>query len=190
MIDARWSGHLLAKHHANFFPSPQRIADGEVWSAEELQTYLTKVGYRPEKDDNALGQFSVRGASVDIIPSRLSYFDASNAITVSFSGKKISSIRPLGGSNDLQTADIEPELITNLFDSLREKRRPIRYDDIPPSLVHAILSAEDKRFFEHGSFDFRPHRRRGLGRLAPHQPQLPGREHDHDAGRAHVLLLQ
>src|SRR5579863_6897683 len=153
MIDARLSGHLL-QNTTQIFSAPQRIADGEVWSAEELQTYLTKVGYRPEKDDNALGQFSVRGNSVDISPSKLSYFAATNAISVTFAGKKISSIRPLGGGNDLITADIEPELITNLFDSAREKRRPIRYDDIPPTLVHAIISAEDKRFLEHGGFDF------------------------------------
>ena len=125
MIDARLSGHLL-QNTTQIFSAPQRIADGEVWSSEELATYLTKVGYRTEKDDSSLGQFTVRGSSVDIVPSRLSYFDATNAISVTFSGKKISSIRPLGGGNDLITADIEPELITNLFDSLREKRRPIR----------------------------------------------------------------
>src|SRR5208337_5263668 len=58
------------------------------------------------------------------------------------------------GGAALSSAQIEPELITNLFDSAREKRRPVRYDDLPSTLVHAILSAEDKRFFEHGSFDF------------------------------------
>ncbi len=52
------------------------------------------------------------------------------------------------------TAEIEPELITNLFDSAREKRRAVRYEDLPPVLVQAILSAEDKRFFEHPGFDF------------------------------------
>ena len=51
-------------------------------------------------------------------------------------------------------AEIEPELITNLFDSAREKRRAVRYDDLPPTLINAILSAEDKRFFEHPGFDF------------------------------------
>ena len=30
----------------------------------------------------------------------------------------------------------------------------MRYDDLPPVLVQAILSAEDKRFFEHPGFDF------------------------------------
>jgi penicillin-binding protein 1B len=153
MIDARLSGHVL-QNTTQIFSAPQRIADGQAWSAEELATYLTKVGYRSEKDDTSLGQFTVQGNSVDIRPSKLSYFAGSNAISVAFSGKKIGSIRPIGGGTDLVTADIEPELITNLFDSLREKRRPIRYDDIPPAMVHAIISAEDKRYLEHGGFDF------------------------------------
>ena len=28
-----------------------------------------------------------------------------------------------------------------------------RFDDLPKNLVNAVLSAEDKRFFEHGGFD-------------------------------------
>jgi len=60
----------------------------------------------------------------------------------------------LNGGAELGAADIEPELITNLFDSAREKRRAVRYEDLPPTLVNAILSAEDKRFFEHPGLDF------------------------------------
>jgi penicillin-binding protein 1B len=153
MIDARLSGRVL-QNTTQIFSAPMRIADGEVWTAEEMATYLTKVGYRPEKDDNALGQYTLQANTVDIRPSKLSYFAGSNAIAVQFAGKTIKAIRPLGGGADLQTADIEPELVTNLFDSAREKRRPVRYDDLPPTLVHAIISAEDKRFFEHGGFDF------------------------------------
>jgi len=48
---------------------------------------------------------------------------------------------------------LEPELITNLFDSSREKRRVVRFDDLPKDLVDAVLAAEDKRFFEHGGLD-------------------------------------
>ncbi len=44
-------------------------------------------------------------------------------------------------------------MITNLFDSSREKRRVVRFDDLPPVMVHAVLAAEDKRFFEHGALD-------------------------------------
>jgi penicillin-binding protein 1B len=153
MIDARLSGHLL-QNTTQIFAAPEHIAVGQALSASELATYLQREGYRPEKDDNALGQYTVQGNTLDIRPSKLSYFGESNALAVQFSGKTVRAIRPLGGGTEMGTAEIEPELITNLFDSAREKRRPIRYEDIPPMLVHAIISAEDKRFFEHGGFDF------------------------------------
>jgi len=145
MIDARLSGHVL-QNTTQIFSAPQRIADGQSWSAQ--------VGYRPDSDASEMGQYTVQGSTVDIRPSKLSYFGGGNALAVQFSGKSIRAIRPLAGGADLGMADIEPELVTNLFDSAREKRRPVRYEDLPPDLVHAILSAEDKRFFEHPGFDF------------------------------------
>ena len=153
MIDARLSGNFL-QNSTQIFSAPEYISIGQAWTAEDLTDYLTRVGYRPEKDDNALGEYTVQGNTVDIRPSKLSYFNGSNALAVQFSGKSIRAIRPLGGGGLLDTAQIEPELITNLFDQAREKRRPVRYDDLPADLVHAILSAEDKRFFDHGGFDF------------------------------------
>src|SRR3984893_9098479 len=153
MIDARLSGHVL-QSTTQIFSAPEHISVGESISPEELTGYLQRAGYRPAADDNALGQYTVQQNSVDIRPSKLSYFVGGNALDLQFTGKTIRAIRPLGGGNAVDNAEIEPELITNLFDSLREKRRPVRYDDLPPLLVHAILSAEDKRFFEHGGFDF------------------------------------
>jgi penicillin-binding protein 1B len=152
-IDARLSGHVL-QNTTQIFSAPEQIAVGQTLSAGELAVYLQRVGYRPADDPNALGQYTVRSNSVDIRPSKLSYFAGTNALSVQFSGKTIREVRPLAGGADLGNAEIEPELITNLFDSAREKRRPVRYEDLPPVLVHAILSAEDKRFFEHGGFDF------------------------------------
>jgi penicillin-binding protein 1B len=153
MIDARLSGKVF-QNTTQIFSAPEYISVGQPWSAEDLTTYLTRIGYRPEVDENSLGEFTVERNTVDIRPSKLSYFGGSNALAVQFSGKSIHAIRPLAGGANLDTAQIEPELITNLFDSAREKRRPVRYEDLPPELVHAILSAEDKRFFDHGGFDF------------------------------------
>ena len=153
MIDARLSGHIL-QNTTQIFSSPGQLSDGQAWGAEDLVTYLQRSGYRPEAGDNSLGEYTVNGSTVDIKPSKLSYFGGSNALAVQFNGKVVRAIRPLAGGPDMGTADIEPELITNLFDSSREKRRAVRYEDLPPILVQAILSAEDKRFFEHPGFDF------------------------------------
>ncbi len=153
MIDARLSGNIL-QNTTQIFSAPEEISPGEVFTANELTTYLQRVGYRPEADESSLGQYTANGNVVDIRPSKLSYFAGGNPLTVQFGGKTIRAIRPLGGGSEMASAEIEPELITNLFDSAREKRRAVRYDDLPPNLVNAILSAEDKRFFEHPGFDF------------------------------------
>ena len=72
---------------------------------------------------------------------------------MNFSGSEISHITGIGNGAELDSAQIEPELITNLFDSSREKRRVMRYEDLPPVMIHAVLAAEDKRFFDHGAMD-------------------------------------
>jgi penicillin-binding protein 1B len=153
MIDARLSGRIL-QNSTQIFSAPERISDGQTWDPDDLVMYLQRAGYRPESDEWALGQYTVDGNVVDVKPSKLSYFAGANAIAVQFNGKAIRAIRALAGGPDLGTAELEPELITNLFDSSREKRRLVRYADLPPTLVQAILSAEDKRFFEHPGFDF------------------------------------
>jgi penicillin-binding protein 1A len=49
-----------------------------------------------------------------------------------------------------------------LMQEYGEKRRiPVNYEDIPPTLVHAVLATEDQRFFEHPGVDIF-----GLGRAA------------------------
>ncbi len=153
MIDARLSGNIL-QNTTQIFSAPEHISAGQAWGPEDLTDYLTRVGYRAQPDPNALGQFTAQGNTVDIRPSKLSYFSGGNSLAVTFRGKSIRNIKPLAGGGELDSAEIEPELITNLFDSAREKRRPVRYEDLPVLLVDAILSAEDKRFFEHGGFDF------------------------------------
>ncbi|MGB7495067.1 MAG: PBP1A family penicillin-binding protein [Candidatus Acidiferrum sp.] len=153
MIDARLSGPIF-QNTTQIFSAPEPISTGQAWGVDDLVSYLQHAGYRPEADNNALGEYTVDGSVVQIKPSKLSYFGESNELAVQFSGRTIKTIRALSGGPDMGTAVIEPELITNLFDSAREKRRVVRYEDLPPVLVQAILSAEDKRFFEHPGFDF------------------------------------
>ena len=153
MIDARITVGIF-QNTTQIFSAPEHVSAAQAWGPDDLTDYLTRVGYRPQEDPNALGQYTVQGNTVDVRPSKLSYFGGKNALAVQFRGKSIKSIRPLAGGPEMDTAEIEPELITNLFDSAREKRRQVRYEDLPVMLVDAILSAEDKRFFEHGGFDF------------------------------------
>ncbi|MGD0840017.1 MAG: PBP1A family penicillin-binding protein [Candidatus Acidiferrales bacterium] len=152
MIDARLSGQVY-QPSARIYGAPEPIAVGEPISPAELVARLQRSSYTHLQTEGATGWYSVEPAFVEVHPSQDSYFEGRNALRVEFSGGKIKDIRDLDSGQDVDNAEIEPELLTNLFDSSREKRRLVHFSDIPKVLLDAVLSAEDKRFFEHPGFD-------------------------------------
>ncbi len=152
MIDQRLSGRAT-QNTSRIYAAPGRVYTGQNLSAGELSSYLRRTGYTETLIEGAAGQLAVRGSAVEIHPSRDSYFAGTNALHVEFAGREIRQIRSLPDGAVLPAAEIEPELLTNLFDRSREKRRPVRFEDLPRVLLDAVLSAEDKRFFEHMGFD-------------------------------------
>src|SRR5204863_6037121 len=48
---------------------------------------------------------------------------------------------------------LEPEALTNDARMKEGARRPLAFKEIPPQLVHAITSIEDRRFFDHHGVD-------------------------------------
>ncbi len=152
MIDARLSGKLVQRE-SRLFTSPKRVLLGETISLPQISSYLEAAGYSTSPSSDATGQIHVRQASIEIRPSANSYFKGTNALKIEFSRQRISRLQSLGSGDRLISAEIEPELITGLFGRAREKRRPMRYEEFPEMLRHAVLSAEDKRFFEHPGFD-------------------------------------
>src|SRR5260370_39509089 len=124
MIDARWSGKV-SQNTTQILSAPEYISTGQAWSAEDLTTYLTRIGYRPEADENSLGQYTAQGNTVDIRPSKLSYFGGSNALPGQVSGRAIRSIRPLSGGGRFGTAQLEPDLIPKPVDRGPPKPLPL-----------------------------------------------------------------
>jgi penicillin-binding protein 1B len=152
LINQRLTGQVY-QNTSRVFSGPGHIYTGQTMRSGDLATYLLRAGYQEGQVDGAPGEFKLKGSTVEIHPSRDSFFQGGNALRVDFSGGTISRIFQLSNNTPRVAADIEPELITNLFDSSREKRRVVRFDDLPKDMVDAVLAAEDKRFFEHGGLD-------------------------------------
>ena len=153
MIEGRLSGQPF-NNISCIFAAPKRIFVGQTLFPQELVDYLQQAGYAESPQAGAMGQFLRTSLSVEIRPSGDSYFGRRNALWVGFTGLKISGIRSLDTGAELSSAELEPVLLTNLFnDYSREKQRPVQFKDLPPVLVEAVLSAEDNRFFEHRGVD-------------------------------------
>jgi penicillin-binding protein 1B len=152
MIDDRLSGKMF-HGESKIFTAPKRISVGQSLSKDQLAAYLKAVGYSDYSSLEATGQILQTSSSVEIHPSVNSYFAGKNALSVDFSRGRISQLRSLESGNRILSAEIEPELISGIFGSDREKRRVLSYAELPPILIRAVLCAEDKRFFEHPGFD-------------------------------------
>src|SRR5215469_456389 len=136
---------------SRIYSAPSSITVGDETSPVDLAAALRRAGYN-ENRKNPVGYYTLRPDSIDIFPGSDSYFDQ-EAAAVKFAKNKISRIISLNDNSDRPMYELEPQLITNLYDRKREKQRVVHYEDIPPVLRNAILSAEDKRFFQHSGFD-------------------------------------
>ena len=152
MVRERLSGQIF-QNTSSVYSAPRRIYTGEKMNEQDVEQYLLDAGYQTESVEGAPGEIDESGDSLVIKPSDNSYFKSTNSIRIDFSGPYISRIATLPSGQARDFAEIEPQLVTNLFDSTREKRRIVPFDELPKNLVNAVLAAEDKRFYEHGAFD-------------------------------------
>ena len=150
LIDAKLRGGPFTST-SRIFATPQTIGLGDEFSASDIVARLRRSGYS-ESRSNRLGWFNAKSDSVEIFPGPDSVFDQEAGV-LNFAGGKLTRIVSLRDNTPRNQYQLEPQLITNLYDRNREKRRLVRYDEIPEVLVHAVISVEDKRFFQHVGFD-------------------------------------
>ncbi len=140
---------------AQIYAAGDRVDVGGKWSAGTIAAELRRAGYVPSTDASvsAIGTYLQRGSVIQIKPGAGSYSPGKNVTLRIESG----SIAAITGSNgeSLSSYELEPELITGLFDAKnRSKRRLLTFREIPPVVVNAIVSIEDRRFFEHGGINY------------------------------------
>ncbi|MGH9354400.1 MAG: hypothetical protein ACRD2G_19905, partial [Terriglobia bacterium] len=148
LVDHRLSGQIF--HRASLVLSaPMPVANGAPLSMGEVQDLLRKALYSEgEPKGSGVGTFRVSGDRLLIFPGPESFFatgeDREGPAAITFKEGKIAAIADPAGNAPLDHYDLEPEVITTLFDQSRSKRLIVGFHDCPKDLVHAVLSAEDR----------------------------------------------
>ena len=156
-IDKKISGEIFL-NTAKIYGSPLLIYPGQTIDPLYIKNYLKRAGYSSkESEDNLLGFYNYSEERLEIFPGNDSYFSETPDVSVDFDQdnekNEIKSIHSLATELPLESYHLEPHLITHLFDKTREKRRLIKYSEIPSILIQAVLAIEDRRFFSHYGFD-------------------------------------
>jgi penicillin-binding protein 1B len=133
------------------YTAPKTVAPGAPLDAEALSVMLRRAGYS-EKDGAPNGTFELTEKSIRIRPGPGSRLKPPPA-EVYFEKGKIARIVELPGDKKLAKYTLDPQLLSNLSGSVRERRRLIRQGDMPKVLKDALLAVEDRNFYRHQGFD-------------------------------------
>ncbi len=138
-------------HTADIYAAPVPISPVDEGSTAQVAAALTRAGYS-HTTAGRIGRYEIHGDSIAIYPGPESYFSQDGAV-VRFSRGRIAEITSLGDRHKLERYYLEPQLVTNVSEEKREKRRLVRFGEIPKVLIDAVVATEDKRFFRHLGFD-------------------------------------
>jgi len=137
---------------AKIYALPRTVHDGDKADAREIAALLRRAGYSEKDGESALGSFRVVSDGIEITPGPESYHSPESARIFMEDGK-VNRITSKG--NELSAYELEPQLVTALFDyEQRSKRQVVKYSEIPKVMVDAVLAIEDRRFFEHSGVNF------------------------------------
>jgi penicillin-binding protein 1B len=151
IVDARLAhGYLTSR--AGIYAAPRTLRAGQKLSAGGLAAALRRAGYVESDDASEVwnGSFSVADAAVEIRPNNTGGYPSVVRVTFDPAGR---IIELTGDEISLDSFTLAPESLTNDAVMKSGARSQLAFKDIPPILVQAITSIEDRRFFDHHGLD-------------------------------------
>jgi len=137
---------------AGIYSAPFVLRKGQKTNIDNFVELLRRAGYveGDTTDEIWNGNYKVNG---DIVQINNKNYAAGRTETAEITIKNnyIASIND--GKTALDEFPIESELLTGRTETKRGKNHVLTYEEIPENLRNAILTAEDRRFFEHHGID-------------------------------------
>jgi penicillin-binding protein 1B len=151
IIEARFKGQVF-NNSAKIYAIPQTVRVGEKVAPKEIVSQLQQAGYSEKDGESVIGSYRLVRGGIEIDPGSQSYHSPEPAI-IHITDGQVDSIKAKSG--DLDAYELEPQLVTSLFDAeQRSKRKVVKYSEMPRVLVDAVVSIEDRRFFTHNGVNF------------------------------------
>ena len=146
MVDRKLNGEIF-KRTAQIFAAPYRIYPRQKLTSDDVVARLQRAGFEPDNKGGAdAGSYEVAGSRITIRPK------IGDALRLDFQKASLTRIVKVG-TGETDEAWLPAELVTNLYDESREKRRIVEFKELPKNLVNALIASEDQRFFTHWGVD-------------------------------------
>jgi penicillin-binding protein 1B len=155
-IDKRFSGRRWSIP-SKVYSDTTILYPGQKINRVLFNEKLRNLGYR--KVTHTLeekGELRISTSLMEIylhdfkVPSR---YKEGVPVKIRFDKNRITSIVNLNTGQPMSILELEPEEVMLFFGPKRERRRLVSIDQVPMNVIHAVLAAEDHRFYEHKGLD-------------------------------------
>ena len=166
LIDARLHGER-DRTFPRVFARPLELRRGQSLSDRQLIDRLNDLGYAQTAKPEKPGEFAVATGAIAIMPRGADF--KGQLVRVTFqkppavlkaSAKRTPPRKAPDrverlelGTHQSERLTLDTPVLTSLISGEREKRRPVALSAIPSRVIQAVLSIEDRRYYEHPGVD-------------------------------------
>ena len=143
---------------AKVFSQPLELYQGAELTDADLGSWLELLNYRSNEQYNRTGSYSKAGHDYFIHTRGFKYsandVDEEQIIKLHLQNGEVSSIQSTK-PNKLGIVRLEPVIIGGIYPDNNEDRLVVSIDDVPPTLIEALIATEDRGFYEHKGVSLR-----------------------------------
>ena len=143
---------------ARVYASPVELYAGLPMTKTALKKNLSALNYVPNTQPQASGQFLEQANAISLITRPFTFWggkEASRALKIEFQDSQIAQVLDFNTGKPVGVARLDPELIGKIYPQHNEDRVLLRREEIPESLIKALLAVEDRRYYQHWGLDLR-----------------------------------
>ena len=74
-------------------------------------------------------------------------------VRISLQSTVINRIENMASGQEMFSLELEPELVTGLYERTWQERKVVRLSEVPPLVIQSVLAIEDERFYSHHGID-------------------------------------
>ncbi|MDP5254023.1 MULTISPECIES: penicillin-binding protein 1B [unclassified Vibrio] len=151
VVKERFEGHLFSLPTVVY----ARILDlspGEGQTIEQIRDELDILNYRKVSSPKFAGEYSMSAHKIELIRRPFAFPDGESPdrhVMLYFDQQGLQRIHSLDSSGDLGFLRLDPKMLGMLEKNSDEQRLFLRRDQFPEMMIDALLTTEDRDFYQH-----------------------------------------
>jgi len=143
---------------AHVYASPVELYVGLPMNAKQLLELLQKMHYRADHKLSSQATYDEKAGHISLKTRQFKFADKEQLtqyIRIAFSHSEIRSIIDAQTGKDLSIVRLDPVQIGSFYPAHKEDRVLVKLEDVPQTLIQALLATEDRDFYQHFGISFK-----------------------------------